>query len=176
MKKQSVFALILSLLLLAACVPTPEQEFVVNKGDGKLDEMIGEATPLPSYDGAQSTLADTLGAPKTVQDSFTVQIYGGTMDVVLDAGADDLVVEDGEAEIWADPEFFEPIIKALGDKGITTDVAEITRRPEMTVTLTDPKVASQVLRLVDRMEELDDVQQVTANYVIDDAIADQIEE
>ena len=88
MKKQSVFALILSLLLFAACVPTPEQEFVVNKGDGKLEEMIGEATPLPSYDGAQSTLADTLGAPKTVQDSFTVQIYGGTMDVVLDAAVD----------------------------------------------------------------------------------------
>ena len=88
MKKQAVFALILSLLLLVACVPTPEQEFVVNKGDGKLEEMIGEATPLPSYDGAQSTLADTLGAPKTVQDCFTVQIYGGTMDVVLDAAVD----------------------------------------------------------------------------------------
>ncbi len=98
------------------------------------------------------------------------------MDVVLDAGADDLIVEDGEAEIWADPEFFEPIAKALGDKGIATDVAEVTRKPEMEVNLTDPKVAAQVLRLVDRMEELDDVQQVTANYVIDDSIADQIEE
>ena len=98
------------------------------------------------------------------------------MDVVLDAGADDLVVEDGEAEIWADPEFFEPLVKALGDKGIATDVAEVTRKPEMEVNITDPKVAAQVLRLVDRMEELDDVQQVTANYVIDDSIADQIEE
>jgi transcriptional/translational regulatory protein YebC/TACO1 len=46
----------------------------------------------------------------------------------------------------------------------------------MTVNITDPKVASQVLRLVDRMEDIDDVQQVTANYVIDDSIADQIEE
>ena len=98
------------------------------------------------------------------------------MDVVLDAGADDLVVEDGEAEIWADPEFFEPITNALTEKGISTDVAEVTRKPEMTVNITDPKVASQVLRLVDRMEEIDDVQQVTANYVIDDSIADQIEE
>ena len=98
------------------------------------------------------------------------------MDVILDAGADDLVVDDGEAEVWADPEFFEPLVKAFGDKGIPTEVAEITRRPEMTVTLTDPKIASQVLRLLYRMEDLDDVQQVTANYVIDDAIADQIEE
>ena len=98
------------------------------------------------------------------------------MDVVLDAGADDLVVEDGEAEIWADPEFFLPLTNALNEKGIPTDVAEVTRKPEMTVNITDPKVASQVLRLVDRMEEIDDVQQVTANYVIDDSIADQIEE
>ena len=98
------------------------------------------------------------------------------MDVVLDAGADDLVVEDGEAEIWADPEFFEPITNALTEKGIATDVAEVTRKPEMTVNVTDAKVASQILRLIDRMEDIDDVQQVTANYVIDDSIADQIEE
>ena len=98
------------------------------------------------------------------------------MDVVLDAGADDLVVEDGEAEIWADPEFFEPLTNALTEKGIPTDVAEVTRKPEMTVNITDPKVASQIIRLIDRMEEIDDVQQVTANYIIDDSIADQIEE
>ena len=98
------------------------------------------------------------------------------MDVVLDAGANDLVVEDGEAEVWADPENFEALAKVLSDKGIPTDSAEIIRRPELTVELTDPKVAAQVLRLVDRMEELDDVQSVTANYEISDAIADQIEE
>jgi YebC/PmpR family DNA-binding regulatory protein len=98
------------------------------------------------------------------------------MDVVLDAGADDIVVEDGEAEIWADPEFFEPITNALTEKGIATDVAEVTRKPEMTVNITDAKVASQILRLIDRMEDIDDVQQVTANYIIDDSIADQIEE
>jgi transcriptional/translational regulatory protein YebC/TACO1 len=98
------------------------------------------------------------------------------VDVVLDAGADDLVVEDGEAEIWADPEFFEPLTNALNEKGIPTEIAEVTRKPEMEVNITDPKVAAQVLRLVDRMEEIDDVQNVTANYVIDDSIADQIEE
>ena len=96
------------------------------------------------------------------------------MDVVLDAGADDLVVEDGEAEIWADPEFFEPLTNALTEKGIPTDVAEVTRKPEMTVNITDPKVASQVLRLVDRMEEIDDVQQVTANYELSDAVAEEL--
>ena len=98
------------------------------------------------------------------------------MDIVLDAGANDLIVEDGEAEIWADPENFEALVKALEEKGIVTETAEQTRRPEMTVNITDAKVASQVIRMIERLEESDDVQNVTANYLIDDSIADQIEE
>ena len=98
------------------------------------------------------------------------------MDIVLDAGANDLTVEDGVAEIWADPEFFEPLIKVFEEKGIKTDEAEVIRRPEMVTEITDPAIARQVLRLVERMEELDDVQLVTANYEIADSIADQLEE
>ena len=66
--------------------------------------------------------------------------------------------------------------KVFEEKGIPTEEAEVTRRAEMVTTLTDPGIARQVLRLVERMEELDDVQQVTANYEIDDSIADQLEE
>jgi len=98
------------------------------------------------------------------------------MELVLDAGADDLSVEDGVAEIWGDPSCFEPMLKVFEEKGISTDDAEIIRRPDMKVNLTDAKVASQVLRLVERLEELDDVQMVTANYEIADEIADQVEE
>ena len=98
------------------------------------------------------------------------------MDIVLDAGANDLIVEDGEAEIWADPENFEALAKVFEENGIVTDTAEQTRRPEMTVNITDAKVASQVIRMIERLEESDDVQNVTANYLIDDSIADQIEE
>ena len=46
----------------------------------------------------------------------------------------------------------------------------------MTVNITDAKVASQVIRMIEKLEESDDVQNVTANYLIDDSIADQIEE
>ncbi len=96
------------------------------------------------------------------------------MDVVLDAGANDLTVEDGVAEIWADPENFEELVKVLEEKAIPTETAELTRRPEMVTQITDASIARQVLRLIERMEELDDVQQVTANYEIDDAIAEQL--
>ena len=98
------------------------------------------------------------------------------MDIVLDAGANDLVVEDGEAEIWADPENFEALVKVFEEKGIVPETAEQTRKPEMTVNITDAKVASQVIRMIERLEESDDVQNVTANYIIDDSIADQIED
>ena len=98
------------------------------------------------------------------------------MDIVLDAGANDLIVEDEEAEIWADPENFEALVKVFEENGIVPDTAEQTRRPEMTVNITDPKVASQVIRMIERLEESDDVQNVTANYLIDDSIADQIED
>ena len=98
------------------------------------------------------------------------------MDLVLDAGANDLVVEDGVAEIWADPENFEALVKLFEEKGIPTEEAEVIRKPEMVTELTDVSTARQVMRLVERMEDLDDVQQVTANYEISDAIADQLEE
>ena len=98
------------------------------------------------------------------------------MDVVLEAGVNDISVDDGVAELWADPECFEPVMQALNAAGITPDEAEQTRRPDNVTAITDVGTARQVLRLIDRLEELDDVQLVTANFEIDDAIAEQLEE
>ena len=98
------------------------------------------------------------------------------MDVVLDAGADDIEVEDNVAEIWADPEYFELIGAALEKAGIATEEASIIRKPDTTVNITDVDVARQVMRLIERLEDLDDVQTVTSNYEIDDSIADKLDE
>ena len=96
------------------------------------------------------------------------------MDIVLDAGAEDLIVEDGIAEIWGEPSAFEAIADALAAAGITASEAAVTRRPDNTVTITDVHTAEQVLKLVDKLEDLDDVQEVTGNFEIDDSIADQV--
>jgi len=98
------------------------------------------------------------------------------MEAVLDAGAEDIEVDDGVADIWAAPDRFEAIAKALEEAGIATTEAGVVRRPEMTVEVKDVKTAQQLLRLIDRLEELDDVQDVTANFEIADEIADQLEE
>ena len=96
------------------------------------------------------------------------------MDLVLDAGAEDLIVEDGVAEIWGDPSAFEAIADALAAAGIAASEAAVTRRPDNTVSITDVHTAEQVLKLIDKLEDLDDVQEVTGNFEIDDSIADQV--
>ena len=97
------------------------------------------------------------------------------MDVVLENGANDLEVEDGIAEVWADPEYFEDLLKVFEAKGIPTDTAEVVRKPEMVTEITDASVARQVMRMIDRLEELDDVQNVTSNYELSDAVAEELE-
>ena len=96
------------------------------------------------------------------------------MDIVLDAGAEDLIVEDGVAEIWGEPSAFEAIANALEAAGIAASEAAVTRRPDNTVSITDVHTAEQVLKLIDKLEDLDDVQEVTGNFEIDDSIADQV--
>lgn len=98
------------------------------------------------------------------------------MEVVLDAGAEDLEVEDGTADIWAAPEAFDAISKALEAAGIATTEAGITRKADNTVEIKDASVASQVLRLIDKLEDLDDVQAVHSNAEIPDEIMEQVEE
>ena len=97
------------------------------------------------------------------------------MDVVLENGANDLEVEDGIAEVWADPEYFEDLLKVFEEKGIPTDTAEVVRKAEMVTEITDVAIARQVMRMIDRLEELDDVQNVTSNYELSDAVAEELE-
>lgn len=97
------------------------------------------------------------------------------MDIVLEAGAEDIEVEDGVAEIWGPSESLGTVMEALEKAGIATEEAGLVRRPENTIELKNADKAKQVLRLIDALEDLDDVQEVTANFEIDDSIADQID-
>lgn len=98
------------------------------------------------------------------------------MDIVLDAGAEDIDVEDDIAEIWGPTEAFEGIVKALEDAGIATEEAAIIQHPENTVEIKDLDTAKKVLALIDKLEDLDDVQNVTANFEIAEEIAEQLED
>lgn len=97
------------------------------------------------------------------------------LSIVLDAGAEDIDVEKGVAEIWGPPESFADLAKALEDAGISVEAAEITRRPDNFVTVTEANIAAQTLRLADRLEELEDVQSVYHNASIPDDILESLE-
>lgn len=81
---------------------------------------------------------------------------------VIDAGAEDIKVMDDSLEIQTKPEDLEGLRKALEDRKVTIVSAEILMVPNNMVML-DEKAALQALRLLDRLEELDDVQRVFTN-------------
>jgi YebC/PmpR family DNA-binding regulatory protein len=89
------------------------------------------------------------------------------LSIVLDAGAEDLR-DDGEAwEVVTPPESFEAVRDALVKEGITPDSAEVGMMPQNYVKLTGNQ-ASQMLKLIEALEEHDDVQRVSANFDIDE--------
>ena len=89
------------------------------------------------------------------------------MGIVLDAGAEDLKAEDDIFEITAAPEDFDAIEAALAEKGIETASAEVTMVPDTTVHLTGAD-AEKMQKLLDALDENDDVQNVYGNYEMDE--------
>ena len=85
------------------------------------------------------------------------------MEIVMDAGAEDFDSDDETFEITAAPEDFDAIEKILGEKGIETASAEITQVPDTTVKLSGAD-AEKMQKLLDALDENDDVQNVYANY------------
>ena len=85
------------------------------------------------------------------------------MEIAMDAGAEDFSADDDAFEITADPADFNAIESALAEKGIETVSAEITQVPDTTVALNDAD-ADKLQKLLDALEEDDDVQNVYSNF------------
>jgi YebC/PmpR family DNA-binding regulatory protein len=95
------------------------------------------------------------------------------MEVVLDAGAEDIEAGDKEYEVTTDPQKLDAVKKALEKAGVKYQVAELTMYPQSTVAI-DGKHAEQMLRLMEQLEEHDDVQKVYANFDIPDKVMEQL--
>jgi YebC/PmpR family DNA-binding regulatory protein len=89
------------------------------------------------------------------------------MDIILDAGGEDLRNDGGNWVIISPPEAHEAVVEALQKAGIATEEAEIAMVPKNLVRL-EGKNASGMLRLNEVLEEHDDVQNVYSNYDIDE--------
>ena len=83
-------------------------------------------------------------------------------DAALENGAEDVSTEDGIIEVTTTPNDFATVLEAMQKVGFEQESADINKIADQTVTLDNEK-ANKVLKIVERLEELDDVQQVSTN-------------
>jgi YebC/PmpR family DNA-binding regulatory protein len=90
------------------------------------------------------------------------------LEVALEAGADDVVSDDGYTEVLASPDAFEAVKNALVAKGFELLQADVTMRPATMVDVAGEQ-AEAVARIIEMLEDLDDVQKVYSNADLDSA-------
>jgi len=97
------------------------------------------------------------------------------MELVLEAGGDDILEQENEYEVITDPDSFESVKEAIDNAGFKYVLAQLSMVSQNTVKL-DGKQAEQMLRLMEQMEDCDDVQNVYANFDIPDEIMDKLDQ
>ncbi len=95
------------------------------------------------------------------------------IDIALDAGAEDVKEGEDEYDVITAPEDFEGVKEAIDKSGLNYELAEVSMVPNSTVRL-EGKEAQQILRLVEMLEENDDVQKVYSNFDIPDEIMEEL--
>ena len=100
-----------------------------------------------------------IGIEKSKADEETL------MTLAIDAGADDFQSDESSFEIYTSPEAFERVLNAVKSKGIETMAAEVSMIPQTYVKL-EGKNAQQAVKLMEALDDHDDVQHVYANFDI----------
>lgn len=96
------------------------------------------------------------------------------MDRALEAGATDILEEDNVFQVETEPDDFEMVRENLEADGIQFLEASVAMVPQNTVDITDEKTARQILKLLENLEDHDDVQNVFANFDIPDEIMEAV--
>jgi YebC/PmpR family DNA-binding regulatory protein len=133
---------------------------VLNRGGGSLGES-----------GCVSWLFDNRGVIVVRGDADTLESIALES---IDAGADDFSISDDTLEIYSVPADLENVRSALAERGIDIESADMAMIPKSTIAL-DSKEAMSTLRLMERLEDLDDVQRVYSNIEMSDALLSEFE-
>ncbi len=91
-----------------------------------------------------------------------------------DGGADDVSRDGSSFQIVCAPEDVAAVRAALEDAGVAVESAEVTMVPKTTIEIADEAAAKKVLRLIDQLEESDDVQDVYANFDIPERVLEEV--
>jgi len=90
------------------------------------------------------------------------------MTLAIDAGADDFASDESSYEIYTSPDAFERVLNAIKAKGIPTETAEVSMIPQNYIKV-EGKTAQQVVKLMEALDEHDDVQHVYGNFDIEES-------
>jgi YebC/PmpR family DNA-binding regulatory protein len=96
------------------------------------------------------------------------------MDKAIDAGAEDVLEEEQEFQVLSTVEDFNDVRDALEQDGVEFLEASISMIPKNTIEITEENVASSLLKLLENLEDHDDVQKVHANFDIDDSLMEKL--
>ena len=96
------------------------------------------------------------------------------MDKALESGAEDVIEEENVFQVVTTPDDFETVREALQADGVEFIEAAVSLIPQNTVDITEEKPAKQLLRLLESLEDHDDVQSVSANFDIPDEIMEAV--
>ncbi len=137
-----------------------ELRFIFSKNGGNLGES-----------GCVGWMFDARGLVQIMADKSDEETV---MMATMDAGAQDIKVDEDTIEVYCDPGDLNKVREALNEAGIEFISAEMTRIPQTTVRVEDSKEAARVFKLMDSLEDLDDVQQAYANFDIPDEIIQEL--
>jgi YebC/PmpR family DNA-binding regulatory protein len=97
------------------------------------------------------------------------------MEIVLESGADDVTETDDGFEITCLPEAYESVYNALQKAGIEPEESQLSLMPKDRAAIQDADTAAKVLKLMEMLDDHDDVQKVSSNFDIADEVMEQLE-
>ena len=96
-------------------------------------------------------------------------------EIAIESGAEDIIADDDQYfEIRTEPKDLYAVKEAIENKGVSIEKAELTRIPTTTVEIKDPDVAHKLIKLLDSLEDSDDVQRVYSNFEMSEDMMKQL--
>jgi len=135
-----------------------------NRAAADIRNILTRAGGQLATSGSVSRLFKRLGVITLDGEKYTED---QVMEIAIEGGAEDVAASDGIIEVTSAPEDFESVLNALNAKEFETMSAEVSMVAEAEVTL-DNDATAKALKLIDKLEENDDVQHVYSNIAIPD--------
>jgi len=141
-----------------------------NRTVAEIRHLLGRYNGNLGETGSVAWMFEKKGLIRVPRDKYTEEEL---MEIALDCGAEDVITTDEVYEIYTGFEDFQDVRAGLEEKSVVMESAELTMIPQNTVKV-EGKSAEQLMKLINALDEHDDVQNVYANFDIDDSELERI--